>query len=62
MRRTDMAEAARVSALAAIERGEMDAALVDLKRALDLSDGEWVHRPRVQADIEAIEVWQRERR
>jgi hypothetical protein len=62
MRRADMAEAARASGLAAVERGELDAALVDFKRALELAEADWAQRARVQADIDAIEAWQRDQR
>jgi tetratricopeptide (TPR) repeat protein len=62
MRKADMAEAARTSGLASVDRGEFDSALEDFKRALDLAGEDWPHRPRVEADIDAIEAWQAEKR
>lgn len=62
MRKSDMADAARTKGLAAVDRGDLDDALVDFKRALDLAGEDWQHRARVQADIDAIEAWQGEKR
>jgi tetratricopeptide (TPR) repeat protein len=59
-RRAQMAEAARESGLEAAKRGEFDAALEDLRRALALAAPNWSGRERIQSDIAAIEAWRRE--
>jgi tetratricopeptide (TPR) repeat protein len=58
--RLALAEAARERGLQAAERGDFDAALGDLRSALELSNETWPPRARVMADIEAIEKWKEE--
>jgi len=60
--RLQLAEAARERGLQAAERGDFDAALGDLRSALELANETWQPRERVLADIEAIEQWKEESR
>ena len=51
------ADAARDEGLAAVGRGDLDAALTSFNQALELGDSDWEHRPRLVADVQAIEAW-----
>jgi tetratricopeptide (TPR) repeat protein len=50
-----MAEAARLSGLMNVELGRMEEAVEDFRRCLSLAEADWSHRPRVEADLKAIE-------
>ncbi len=51
------AEAAREQGLGAVERGELQEALSHFQEAFALSAPNWEHRPRLVADMQAIEAW-----
>jgi len=51
------ADAARVRGLMYAQKGQYEQALVDFRQALELAPDNWEHRPRVQADLEAIEAF-----
>jgi serine/threonine protein kinase len=50
-----MAEAARLRGLMNVELGRMEEAVEDFRRCLSLAEADWSHRPRVEADLKAIE-------
>ena len=54
-RMTEMAEAARLRGLMHFDRGDYDKALADFRRSHSLSSPGWEHRPRLEANIEALE-------
>jgi tetratricopeptide (TPR) repeat protein len=54
-RMMEMAEAARLRALMNFDRGDYDKALADFRRSHSLSTPGWEHRPRLEANIEALE-------
>lgn len=51
------AAAARTRGVIAVERGQMEEALDEFKKALSLTDETWEHRERITADVVAIESW-----
>jgi len=53
------AESARTSGLRNAEKGHVTEALVDLRHALEIAPPDWLHRQRVQADIAALDAWQK---
>ncbi len=55
--RAEQAEAARLQGRIACERGEFSTALGHFRRALELGAPDWSQRPRIEADIRAIEAW-----
>jgi tetratricopeptide (TPR) repeat protein len=55
----ELAEEARVSGLHHAEKGLITEAIADLRRSLELAPAEWVHRDKVQADVNALEAWQK---
>lgn len=55
--RAERAEAARLEGRIACERGEFREALALFRRALALGDPDWSRRPRIEADVRAIEAW-----
>jgi tetratricopeptide (TPR) repeat protein len=53
--RTAQAEALRLSAIAKVAAGELEAALAEFELALESSSPDWPRRERVEANIEAIQ-------
>lgn len=56
-RKLDIAENARVAGRDASADREFVTALGHFERSLDIAPDDWEHRPRVQADIDAIRTW-----
>ena len=57
--RETLAEAARTRGLRAVQSRDFEAALRDLEHSLELTDENWEHRTRVEADVEAIQAYLR---
>ncbi len=55
--RQQQAEDVRTRGMLSAQRGEFEAALLDLRSALELGGEHWELRPRVLTDIAAIEKW-----
>jgi hypothetical protein len=53
------AEAARTNGLRNAEQGRVADAITDFKRALEIAPPDWLHRERVQANVIALEAWQK---
>lgn len=53
------AEEARTRGLQNAEKGHVSEALADLRRSLEIAPPDWLHRQRVQADIAALDAWQK---
>jgi tetratricopeptide (TPR) repeat protein len=58
VRRTEMADAARLRALMYSERGDFSKALSDFEKALSLARDGWEHRAQVEADVAALRTWE----
>ncbi len=56
----EMASSARERGLLNVERQEFEEALANFRRSLSLSEPTWEHRERLEADIAALEAWQKE--
>jgi hypothetical protein len=55
-----LAEDARLRAVMHFERGEMDKALLDFRRAYSLGASDWEHRDQIAREIEALQAWKDE--
>ena len=57
--KNDEAEEARTRGLQNAEKGHIADAIKDLKHALEAATADWPHRQRVEADVVALEAWQK---
>jgi hypothetical protein len=57
--KNDEAEESRTQGLQNAEKGHIADAIKDLKHALEVATPEWPHRQRVEADVVALEAWQK---
>jgi hypothetical protein len=60
--KNDEAEEARTRGLQNAEEGHIADAIKDLKHALEAATADWPHRQRVEADVVALEAWQKKNR
>jgi tetratricopeptide (TPR) repeat protein len=58
-RNQELAEAARLRGLMHVELGEYPVAIDEFRESLRLASSDWEHRQRIEADIAALEAWQR---
>lgn len=55
----ELAEAMRTRGAQYAQQGKFDLALADFKSSLEFATPSWEHRVRVEADVRAIEAWQK---
>ncbi len=55
----ELAEAMRTRGAQYAQQGKFDLALSDFRSALEIAAPNWEHRKRVEADVAAIEAWQK---